>query len=263
MSKELSVEQLAVLNESYPVEVDSSKLTLPRLGMLSKDIIKETGSGKTKKISVVQSAGTFYTEKDLGEVDEDGKKKWTKEYIEGETIDVIIVYHRRQLRMFDASLEKFISSPIYDNGEQVIPLYLDRQQIKKGTQAELQACYPALTQKGKPSSKLKEETILYVLYNGELHQMNLSQSSKWLFKDYSKKLNPSTVITTLGSVEDEFGTNVYRKVTFKNKRIINGSEFDTVVESQGAVKEAVKSDEKFYLGSGEDSKAEDDIKNFG
>jgi hypothetical protein len=248
MSKKLTEEQLAILNDSYPVEDESTRLQLPRFGMLSKDIIEETGTGKNKKIKVVEAAGTFFTERDLGEVNEDGKKVWTKTFIEGETVEVIIAYHRRQLRKFDSSLEKYISSPIYDNADQVIPLYLDKQIIKRGTQAELQALYPALTQKGKPTSDLKEECILYVVYNNELYQMNISQSSKWEFKTYSRGLNPSTVVTVIGSVEDTFGTNTYRKMTFKNDRPINSDEFEIVAESQGAIKEVVKSDEKFYLG---------------
>ena len=254
MAKEkgLSEEQLAVLNEGYPVNDDKSRQSLPRFGMISKDITEETGTGKNKKISIIQPAGTFYTEKDLGEVDpETGNKVWTKEFIDGETVDVIITYHRRQLRKYDSTLKKFISSPVFDNDQQVIPLYLDKQKIQHGTQAELQAKYPALTQKGKPTSDLKEETILYVLYEGELHQFNLSQSSKWAFKDYKKGVNPSTVVTTLGSSEETFGTNTYRKVTFTNKSPITADDFDLVVEGQTMLKEQVENDSKLYLASGD------------
>ena len=70
----LTEEQLAVLNESFPVGDEQSRLLLPRFGMLAKDITEETGTGKNKKITVLQSAGTFYTETDKGEVDEKGKK---------------------------------------------------------------------------------------------------------------------------------------------------------------------------------------------
>lgn len=250
----LSEEQLAVLNENYPVNDDNSRQSLPRFGLLSKDIIEESGTGKNKKITVVQAAGTFYTEKDLGEVDENGKKVWTKEFLDGEEQDVIIVFHRRQLRKYDSSLKKFISSPVFDNDQQIIPLYLDKQVIKRGTQAELQALYPALTQKGKPTSDLKEETILYVLYNDEMYQFNLSQSSKWAFKDYKKTVNPSTVVTTLGSVEETFGTNTYRKITFKNKSIITPADFDLVIEGQTLLKEQVVNDSTLFLVSGEQAK---------
>lgn len=244
---ELSAEQLAILNESYPVSEESNGLVLPRFGMLSKDITESTGSGKTKKISVIQAAGTFFTERDNGEINEEGKKVWTKTFLDGDSQDVTIIYHRRQLRMYDSSLEKFYSTPIYDTSDQVLPLYLDKQVVKRDTQEQLQAMFPSVTLKGKPSSKLKEDTILFVLYKGEMYQCNLSQSSKWEFKSYAKKLNPSSVITTLGSVEETFGDNTFRKMTFTEKRKIKPEEFDSVVENQGVLKEKVENDKKFFL----------------
>lgn len=261
-SKELSAEQLATLNESYPVSEESNRVSYPRFGMLSKDITEVSGTGKNKKIKIIQSAGTFFTDKDLGEVNDEGKKVWTREYLGEEddyAIEVIIAFHRRQLRMYDSSLEKFYSTPIFDNADQVVSLYLDKQVVKKGTQAELQAMWPALTQKGKPTSKLKEETILYVIYNEELYQCTLSQSSKWEFKNYARGLNPSTVITEIGSKEETFGDNTFRKMIFKNKRMIDADEFETVSESQSALKEVVKSDEKYFLSQGNKSQADSDF----
>lgn len=259
MSKKLTEQQLAILNEAFPVAGETSRISLPRFGMLSKDITETVGTRKTKKIKVIQSAGSFFTESDEGEVNDEGKKVWTKKFIEGETVDVIITYHRRQLRMYDASLEKFYSTPVYDNATQVLPLYLDKQVVKRGTQAELQSMFPTLTLKGKASSKLKEETILYIIYNGEQYQMNLSQSSKWTFKDYAKKVNPSTVVTTLGSIEDTFGDNIFSKVTFTNKCLIDGDQFELVSESQNTLKEVVESDNQLFLASGD---AETELKKF-
>ena len=250
INNEITTEQINELNLAYPIAEESNRLQLPRFGMLSKDVVEESGTGKNKKITIIQPSGTFFTESDEGEVDEDGKKVWTKTFIDGETVDVQIVYHRRQLRKFDSSLEKFISSPIYDNAEQVIPLYLDKQVIQRGTQAQLQKLYPALTQKGKPTSDLREETILYVIYNGELHQMNLSQSSKWEFKSYAKSINPSSVVTELSSKEETFGKNTYRKVMFKSKGLINRDQFEVVKENQAILKSTVEADQKFYLAAG-------------
>lgn len=244
----ITEEQLAILNDSFPViEGSSEKLILPRFGMLSKDITETSGTGKNKKIKVLQSAGTFFSEREHPELDEDGKRVWVKTYFDKETIDVVIVYHRRQLRMYDSSLEKFYSTPIFDKPDQVIPLYLDKQVVKKGTQAELQAMFPAVTLKGKPSSKLKEEIILFLLVNGELHQCSLSQSSKYEYLTYAKSVNPSACITTLSSVEDEFGDNVFRKMTFKKSRIIDGNEFELIKESQDILISKVESDKKFFL----------------
>lgn len=261
MTKKLTEEQLALLNESYPVAEESNRLTLPRFGMLSKDIVETTGTGKNKKIKVVQAAGTFFTERDLGEVDENGKKVWTKEFLEDETAEVIITFHRFQLRKYDSSLEKFISTPIYDTADQVLPLYLDKQIIKRGTEAELQALYPALTQKGKPTSDLKKDLILFVVYKDELFQSNVSQSTKYEFLTYKKSINPSTVVTELSSKEETFGDNTYRKMMFKNVRMIDADEFEIVTESQTTLKEAVANDAQFLLSAAgnNDAKADEEF----
>lgn len=245
----LNEEQLAQLNNAYPVSTDSARKSYPRFGMLSKDITEESGTGKNKKITVIEAAGTFYTEKDEGAIDpETGKKVWTKTYL-GDSVEVILPFYRKQLRLFDKSLNKFISSPIYDSADQVIPLYLDKRIIAKGTPQELRDLYPKMTEKGKKSSKLNEETILYVLYEGELYQCNLSISSGWSFRDYRKNVNPSTVVTTLSSIEETNGSNTYRKMTFTSKRLINGAdEFDAVKDSQETLTASVEADKQYFLG---------------
>lgn len=264
ISKPLTDEELAILNDGYPVSDDeSSGLKLPRLEMLAKDITEETGTGKNKKITIVNAAGEFFTEEDKGEVNDEGKKVWTREYIDATNINVIIVFHRRQLRKYDSSLEKFISTPIFDNKDQIIPLYLDRQVIKRGTQDQLQSLYPAISQKGKPTSTLKEEAILFVIYNNKLYQMNITQSSKWMFKTYKKSLNPSTVVTNIDSIEDEFGGNVFRKMTFTNYRMITSAEFTLVKENQDILKKQVESDQKFYLGNSSEATADAEFEAIG
>lgn len=255
MAKEkeiVSQEDLAELNDSFPTVGSGAKRDVyPRIGMLSKDIVEESGSGKNKKIKILEAAGTFFINKDSGkqETGEDGKvvKVWEKEFFADQnSIDVIIAFHRRQLRIFDQSLNKFISSPVYDSPEQIIPLFLDGRQIAIGNQEQLQAKYPAITEKGKKTSKLKEEKILFVIYEGETYQMTLTTSSKWAFQDYARKVGPATVVTTIGSIEETFGTNTYSKMTFTNKRLINKEELDLVKEAQGKLKDAVESD-RVYL----------------
>lgn len=248
--KVLSAEELSVLDNSYPVSEESNRISLPKFGMLSKDIVEESGTGKNKKIKVIEAAGTFYTEKDLGETNEEtGKKQWTKEFV-GESAELIVCFERKQLRKFDKGLNKFISSNVYDNKEQIISLFLDKQVIKKGTPDTLQSMYPALTAKGKPTSDLKEETILFVIYKGELHQFTLSQSSKYEFKNYKKGLNPSTVLTLVTGSEDRTaGSNTYKATLFTNVRNITAEELALVQEFQGTLKDKVESDAKYFLES--------------
>lgn len=253
----LSEEQLAFLNESYPASDDSQRLSLPKFGMLAKDLVEEIGTGKNKKINVIQASGTFYTERDNGEKNKEGKSVWTNDYIDSETVEVQVIYHRYQLRYFDKSLNKFISTPIYDNPDQILPLYLDKKIIKTGTEKELQALYPKLTAKGKPSSDLKKLTILYVVYKGELYQFGLSTSSGWEFSNYKKKVNPSTVITTLSSTEETFGVNTFRKTLFDVARPISADEFTAVKDGVEAIKTQVAVDSQFLLGSA--TQAQDEI----
>lgn len=253
----ISDKQKALLDSGFPVGDESVMISLPKFGMLSKDITEESGTGKNKKIKVIEAAGTFYTESDEGETNAEGKKVWTKTYLEGELVDVQIVYFRYQLRMYDASLEKFYSTPIYDNSEQTLPLYMDKQVVKRGTEKELQAMFPKVTLKGKPGSKLDKKTILYVLWQDKMYQFELSVSSGWEFSGYKRKVNPSTVVTTLSSTEEQAGSNIYRKINFNIKRPITSEEADGVIESQSQVKSVVESDSRFLLGSGQSKEDEE------
>jgi len=245
MSKsKIDEKELANLNEAFPVVEANNRLVLPRFGMLSKDIVEETGTGKKKTIKVIEASGTFFTEVGNGEDVE-------KTFLEGEEKDVIIVFHRKQLKYFDKGLEQFISSPVFDTDDQIIPLYLDKRVVAKGTKDELQARYPALTQKGKKTSDLKEHKVLYVLVDGEFYQMNVSISSGWAFSKYASGFkdgtSPATVVTTLSSSEETFGTNTFRKIVFTNKRPINAEELAQVKESQSLIKDVAEATQAYYL----------------
>lgn len=251
----LSDEQRAFLDESFPVsQDDNNRLTLPRFGMLAKDITEETGKGKEKKIKVIEASGTFYIEKDEGETNEEGKKVWTKTFLEGETQEVIITYYRYQLKYYDEPLKKYYSTPVYDTPDQVLPLYLDKKIVKRGTEKELQAMYPKLTASGKPSSALQKLTLLFVIFKDELHQFNLGMASGWSFSSYKRSINPSTVLTRLGSIEETKGSNTYCKTTFTNVRPVSSDEFDIVKENVTLVKQSVENDSRFLLASGSPTK---------
>lgn len=229
LSTSASKEELAALTKAFPRDVeDRPRMSLPRLGMLAKDLIEENGSGKNKTITVLQAAGTFYTEKKSDETDEFGDVKWVKEFLNGDSIEVVVFYQRRQLKMFDSNTESFISSPIYDDKDQIVPLFQNGQEIAKGTPAELQSKYPSLSAKGKPTSKLKETRVLYVMFNGEPYQINLSESSKYAFKNYARRTNIPTVLTEVGSEEQTRGSNVYRQMTFKTLRTVTNEEFQNI-----------------------------------
>ncbi len=257
VQKAPSEETLAFLNNSFPVDDRrSGRLTLPRLTMLSKDLTEKVKDPKTKKqvINLIQPAGTFYIERqgeEEVEIERNGKKvkvkPFVKDFFEGvETIDAIIYFQRKQLRFFDEGTNKWISSPIYDTADQVVPLWMDGKEIHRGTPEQLRSLYPKLTAKGKPSSKLNEEAILYIIYEGEAYQMNISQSSKWEFSDYKKAHHVASVVTTIGSSSEKNGSNEYSKMTFEEARSITADEAELAVEKVKEVMASIESDKAFF-----------------
>lgn len=237
-------EQLAELKALNPQSDSYQRINVPRLGMLAKDLLEETGTGKNKKIEVIQPAGAFYIERES--TNEDGERVWNKEFIEGETISVLVAYNRKQLSMWDDGTKMFTNSPIYDDANDVIPLWEGGKEIARGTPAEHQALYPSLTAKGKPSSKLKEVKILYVVYEDNVYQMNLSQSSKYEFMTYTKAVHPSTVVTVIGSQEETHGSNTYRKMTFTSGGTVNNDQYLAIKDTATMIKESIEAEKAFY-----------------
>ncbi len=227
-------QQMAILDNSYPIDQDSTpRFKVPRLGFLSKDLTEVTGTGKNKQIKVIQSAGTFFKEVETDELNDKGKKVWSKDFFgDQEPIEAIIFFHRKQLRMFDGVDKMFINSPIYDTADEIVPLYKGSSKIDEGTPKALQAKYPDVTQKGKPTSKLKEEKIIYLLLleDNQVYQMNLSQSSKFEFSDYGRNNKVNRVVTIMeGSEEKTNGSNTFRNIMFSPKRTISKAEADLIV----------------------------------
>lgn len=247
LTTQITQEQLNELKSLAPVSNDYSKVQLPKLGMLAKDITEETGSGKNKKINIVNVAGEFYVENKTDELNEKGKNIYAKTFFEGETMEGIVVYHRYQLSLWDEAKKLYTSSPIYDSNTDIIPLFEGGTQIAKGTPAELQARYPdGVTKTGRPRYALKEITVLYVLKDGELYEWPLSMSSKYEFSDYKKKVICPSVVTTFGSKEETHGSNTYKKTTFASKRQITAEEFEVVKETVTGIKDAIEAEKRYY-----------------
>lgn len=252
MTKELTVaaskEILAQLAQSYPTEAGSNTIYLPRLGMYSQDKTTEEGTGKAKKITVVNAAGEFYFEHQTDE-EVDGKKQWVTEE-QGDTIEAIIVYKRHQLRMYDNATEEFTNSPVYDDANEVLPLFCNRTEVARGTPAELKAKYMYTDENGKQKSRLEDSRILYVLYQGELYQMNLRGSSMYSFLSYERalKVAPNTVLTQLTSEQCEKGATVWNKMLFTKVRDITEKEAEKVVEIVQETQDAIGASKAQYAG---------------
>lgn len=238
---------LADLASQFPTEQGFERVYLPRFSMFSKDQVE----GEGKEMEVISEAGTFYTEKQSDDVDpETGEKPFVKTEI-GKTVEGIIIYKRKQLRMYDEPNSSYISSPIYDSEDEELPLWQNKVEIARATPKDLQAMYPGVTAKGKPKSNLEENIILYVLIDGELHQMNLRGSSMYNYKTYAKKVAPPTVVTTFGAERMEKGTNVWRATTFSVSRPITQEEGLDIVEKVTGIRDALAQEREFFANRDE------------
>lgn len=262
-SKELMVpltpEQEAILGSSYPVEQTISMKVLPRLGMYSQD--KTEGKGKAMK--VVGEAGTFFIEspKEV-ENEKTGKKEkaFIKEEI-GTAVEVIIFYERRQLSYYDSDSNSYISSPVFEvtdpDNEPIIPLFQNKKEIDRGTPTELKARedYQGKSAKGKDISKLEDIKILYVLYNGEIYQMNLRGTSMFAFRTYKKTVKINKVVTVITSEEKENGSINWNQMDFGMSRNISKNEADIIINHVKDMQAVIKAQADFY------SKKNSNIKN--
>lgn len=241
LSTKLSEEQMAILDSSYPVETGFNRVLLPRFGMVSQDVME----GKGKQMKVVTEAGTFFIEKQMDEVDADGKKKWERAELGKET-EAIILFERKQIKFYDG--EKYTSSPIFDTNDQVLPLFRDKIEVDRGLPEELKkrAIYQGKSAKGKDISKLEDNKILYVLYEGEVYQMNLRGTSMYSFMTYKKGVQPNKVLTRMNSEAKENGSTAWNQMTFESVRPINGKEADVVIQHLKDIKAAIDAEKAFY-----------------
>ncbi len=238
-----SAEVLEQLRQAYPVEVAFNRTLLPRLGMYSQDVTE----GKGKAMKVIAEAGTFFVDRQTDELDENGKKVWEKEEL-GTDFEGTVVFNRKQLRFYDQSTETYTSSPIYDTEDQVIPLFKDKAEVDKGTPAELRArpIYQGQSAKGKPMSKLEENRILYVLYKGDIYQMNLRGTSMFAWLAFAKTVLVPSILIKFSSEAKENGSIAWNQMTFTKVRDLNAEETDDVLAKVNDIRIGVEAEKGFY-----------------
>lgn len=255
----LSDDALAQLRQEYPTEMGFSRTLLPRFGLVSQDVVE----GKGKQMKVITEAGTLYLERQGDEEEEiegaDGKKiirkKWDREELGGET-EGIILFQRKQLKYYDEKTEKYTSSPVYDTEDEVIPLFLDKTEVERGTPAELKAKYPGTNASGKTISKLEDNRILYVLIGDEVFQLNLRGSSMYSFLTYSRKTLPPSVITKFGSEAREKGSIEWNMMTFEPVRQLTEEEAQDVLAKVGEIKAGIATEKAYYAAQAGTTQAE-------
>lgn len=251
-------ETLALLRENFPTDQGFTRTLIPRLGMVSQD--KTEGKGKMMK--VIAEAGTFYIEDETEEENENGKKIWAKTEL-GDTIEGIIIYQRKQLKFYDKATETFVSSPIFDSADDIVPLFSQKKEIARGTSAELKSRPEYQFEKdGKIKSKLEDNKVLYVLFEGELYQMTLRGSSMYSYMSYAKTINPSTVVTTFCSEPKEQGQVAWNQMTFKKKSALTEEEALDVIDKQEKIKNAVKFEKAYFTSIAAAPTAEQRLEKF-
>lgn len=237
-------ETLAILSESFPVEPGGSKFFIPRrISMVSQDKTE----GKGKQMKVITEAGTFFMENQTEEKDENGKPIWEKTEL-GTTFQGIIIFQRKQLKMYDEKTELFTSSPIYDSEDEVVPLFCDKAEVARGTPAELKAKYAFTDDNGKQKSKLEDNRVLYVDVDGELYQMNLRGSSMYSFLTYARKVSPPTVVTEFSSEPKEKGSIAWNQMTFTPIRKLAQKEAESLIEKVQEIKQVLTIEKAQFNG---------------
>ena len=247
-------EVLAVIGDSFPVERGFNKMFFPRLGFYSQDQVE----GKGKAMKVTTEAGTFYLENQTDEVDpETGKRKWSKTEI-GTEVEGIILYFRKQLKYYDGT--SFTSSPIYDTEDEVIPLFKDKAQVDKGTPEELRKreIYQGKTAAGKPTSKLEENKVLYILIDGQTYQMNVRGGSMYAFGAYKRLVMPPTVVTKITSESKENGAIAWNQMLFTSVRTITAEEAKKVQDQIDNIRTNVMAEKLAFADHSNDIVQEDE-----
>lgn len=249
-------QMLATLDSSFPIEQGSRRIMLPRLSMVSQD--KTEGKGKAMKVTV--EAGTFFAERQTDELNAETKKKiWDKTDL-GDSIEGIIIFKRKQLKLYDEATETFTSSPIYDSNDEVVKLYCDKKEVARGTPDELKAKYQYTDKDGKTKSKLEENYILYVIFEGDLYQMNLRGSSMYSFMTYMRANNPASTVTLMSSEAKEKGSINWNQMTFTPVRKLDQDEAELALKMVKDIQFMIASEKaQFHTAEKVDRKLEEEF----
>lgn len=247
-------QSLADLKAQFPTEQGFTKALLPRIEMASQD--KMEGEGMEKHVATL--AGAFFINKQGDEENEEGKKIWVKEEL-GNSIEGTIIYQRKQLRYYDEANQIYTSSPVYDTDDEVLPLWCDKKEVDKGTPAELKAREKyQVVKDGKTKSKLEENRILYVLYKGEMYQLNLRGTSMFAWLTYARNVLAPAVLTSFGSEAKEKGSIKWSQMTFKKVRDLNQDEVNNVLEKVKEIKDGLAMEKTHFAPT----EKVDTLKNF-
>ena len=209
MSKEIQISEgsaLEALRASYPQHAEDNyvKNNLPQIRFKAKAVLDDDDK-------VVTKAGTFVTVV-RSEEKVDDKYEYTENVL-GADITVDVLYERYKLNYYNSGDNAYVSSPVFDNKEEVVKLFSGGKEIASGTVAELQGQY-LIEKDGKKKSELQLLKVLYVLYNGDVHEMTLSLGNGYAWRKYKQETMVPVVHTKIASKKTEHGGNKYNEMTF-------------------------------------------------
>ena len=241
MSKEIQISEgsaLEALRASYPQHAEDNyvKNNLPQIRFKAKAVLDDDDK-------VVTKAGTFVTVV-RSEEKVDDKYEYTENVL-GADITVDVLYERYKLNYYNSGDNAYVSSPVFDNKEEVVKLFSGGKEIASGTVAELQGQY-LIEKDGKKKSELQLLKVLYVLYNGDVHEMTLSLGNGYAWRKYKQETMVPVVHTKIASKKTEHGGNKYNEMTFTAGEYLTEEEAVRNLSIVEDIKKGIAEEKAFY-----------------
>jgi hypothetical protein len=242
MSKELEIaggSAIDKLRASYPqhAEDNYTKNVLPQIRFKAKAVLDDDDK-------VVTKAGTFVRVVRSEEKNADDKYEYTETPI-GTDITVDVLYERYKLNYYNAGDNTYVSSPVFDQKEEITKLFSSGKEIASGTVAELQGQY-LVEKDGKKKSELQLLKVLYVLYEGEVHEMTLSLGNGFAWRKYKQETMVPLVHTKIASKKTEHGGNKYNAMTFTAGEYLTEEEAKNNLEIVEDIKKGIEEEKAFF-----------------
>lgn len=245
MSTELAIKEgsaLEALKNAYPQHKEDSyeRTILPQIRFKAKAVLDENGE------KVIMKAGTFVLVTRSEDKDEHDKYTYNESVI-GTSLMVDVLYERYRLSYYDSANNAYVSSPVFDDKDQVVKLFSGGKEYASGTVAELQAL-PEFTieEDGKKKCKLQLQKVLYVLYNGGVHEIALSVGNGFGYRNYKKDTIVPLVHTVLDSTKTEHGGNKYNEMTFTAGEYLTEEEAQNNLTLVQSIKDGIEAERAYY-----------------
>lgn len=245
MSNELAIAQgsaLEALKASYPQHTEDSyvKVVLPQIRFKAKAVLDDAQE------NVVLKAGTFVLVKRSEEKDEHDKYTYEETPI-GTSVTADVLYERYRLSYYDSANNAYVSSPVFDDTKEVVKLFSNGKEYASGTVAELQAMPEfVIEEDGKKKMKLQLQKVLYMVYEGALHEMTLSLSNSFVWRKYKQSTMVPLVHTIFDSSKTEHGGNKYNEMTFTAGDYLTEEEATANLALVNEIKNGIDAEKAFF-----------------